>query len=138
MAKVTVDPVATRCPMRALHIAMSSIIPVALLLAGCHREDAGRAPEASPGAAAPAPAARTESNDPAITMRYSCQGDTRIEILGESARALLPDGRVVDLEKVAGSMPPTFTGDSLYFAIGSNDAHLSQEDGGNELACTAQ
>jgi hypothetical protein len=122
--------------MRVLHIAMSSIFPVVALLAGCNRHDAGQAPETTPAAAPSAP--RSESNDPAITMRYACQGDTRIEILGERARALLPDGRVVDMVKVAGSMPPTFTGDSLYFAIGSNDAHLSQEDGGNELACTAQ
>ena len=67
-------------------------------------------------------------------MRYACEGDTKVEILGDSARAALPDNRVVSLTKVAGSMPPTFAGDSLYFAIGSNDAHLSQEAGTNELA----
>ena len=122
--------------MRALPFAVLPILPVVLLLAGCNRNDAGRPPEATPAASAPAPAA--ESNDPAITMRYACEGDTKVEILGDSARALLPDGRVVGLTKVAGSMPPTFAGDSLYFAIGSNDAHLSQEDGTNELACQAQ
>lgn len=123
--------------MRALHFAVLPIIPVALLLAGCNRNDAGRAPEATPAATStPAPAAA--SNDPAITMRYACDGDTRVEILGDSARAVLPDGRVVSMTKVAGSMPPTFAGDSLYFAIGSSDAHLSQEDGSNELACQAQ
>ena len=123
--------------MRALHFAVLPIIPVALLLAGCNRTDTGRAPEATPAAAStPAPAA--ESNDPAVTMRYACDGDTKVEILGDSARAVLPDSRVVKLTKVAGSMPPTFAGGSLYFAIGSSDAHLSQEDGGNELACRAQ
>jgi len=124
--------------MRALHFAVLPIIPVALLLAGCNRDDAGRAPEATPAAAStPAPAAE-KSNDPAVTMRYECDGDTKVEILGDSARAVLPDSRVVNLTKVAGSMPPTFAGGSLYFAIGSSDAHLSQEDGTNELACRAQ
>ena len=123
--------------MRALHIAVLPVIPVALLLAGCNRNDAGRTPEAAPKpASAPAPAA--ESNDPAVTMRYACDGDTKVEILGDNARAVLADGRVVSLAKVAGSMPPTFAGGSLYFAIGSSDAHLSQEDGTNELACQAQ
>jgi hypothetical protein len=137
MAKVADDLFATRCSMRALHIAVLPILPVALLLAGCNRDDAGRTPEATPAAAStPAPAA--ESNDPAVTMRYACEGDTGVEILGDSARAVLPDGSVVNLTKVAGSMPPTFAGGSLYFAIGSSDAHLSQEDGTNELACQAQ
>jgi hypothetical protein len=137
MAKVADELFATRCSMRALHIAVLPILPVALLLAGCNRNDAGRTPEATRAAAStPAPAA--ESNDPAVTMRYACEGDTGVEILGDSARAMLPDGRVVSLTKVAGSMPPTFAGGSLYFAIGSSDAHLSQEDGTNELACQAQ
>ena len=123
--------------MRALHIAVLPIIPVALLLAGCNRNDTGSAPEATPSAAS-APATNAENNDPAVTMRYACDGDTKVEILGDNARAVLPDSRVVSLTKVAGSMPPTFAGGSLYFAIGSNDAHLSQEDGSNELACRAQ
>ena len=123
--------------MRALHIAVFPIIPVALLLAGCNRNDAGRTPETAP-AAASTPAPTAETNDPAVTMRYACDGDTKVEILGDSARAELPDGGVVNLTKVAGSMPPTFAGGSLYFAIGSSDAHLSQEDGTNELACQAQ
>lgn len=125
--------------MRALHIAVLPILPAALLLAGCNRNDAGRTPEATPTpAAASTPAPAAESNDPAVTMRYACEGDTGVEILGDSARAMLPDGRVISLAKVAGSMPPTFAGGSLYFAIGSSDAHLSQEDGTNELACQAQ
>lgn len=122
--------------MRALDFAVLPIIPLALLLAGCNRNDAGRTPEANPAASTPAPAA--ESDDAAITMRYACDGDTKVEILGNSARAVLPDGGVVNLAKVAGSTPPTFSGGSLYFAIGSSDAHLSQADGTNELACEAQ
>jgi hypothetical protein len=123
--------------MRALHFAVLPVIPVALLLAGCNRNDTGRTPEATPApASASAPAAK--SNDPAVTMRYACDGDTKVEILGDSARAVLPDSRVVNLTKVAGSMPPTFAGGSLYFAIGSSDAHLSQEDGTNELGCRAE
>ena len=124
--------------MRALHFAVLPLIPVAVLLAGgCNRNDAARTPEAKP-AATSTPASPSDRSDPAVTMRYACQGETKVEILGERARALLPDGSVVDMTKVAGSLPPTFAGGSLYFAIGSSDAHLSQEDGTNELACQAE
>jgi hypothetical protein len=40
------------------------------------------------------------------------------------------------MRRIAGSEPPTFTGGSLYFAIGETAAHLSQGDETNELACS--
>ena len=71
-------------------------------------------------------------------MRYACDGDTQVEILGDSARAVLPDSRVVNLTKVAGSMPPTFAGGSSVFRDRQQRRTPVQEDGTNELACRAQ
>lgn len=121
--------------MRILHI-----IPLALLLvAGCNRNDAERPPETTAPAVDTTPAPITTGNTAAVTMRYACDGDTNIEILGgDKAQVSLPDGRVVELSKVTDSEPPVFAGGSLYFAIGSADANLSQEDGTNELTCRPQ
>ena len=122
--------------MRVLPLA-----PIALLLVlvtGCNRNDAGRPPDSKP-AADSTPAAATSGDATAVTMRYACYGNTNVEVLGaDRARAALPDGHTVDLTRVADSMPPVFAGGSLYFAIGSTDAHLSQEDGKNELTCNPQ
>lgn len=122
--------------MHTRHVTAAWLLSLILLVvAGCNRNDVGRAPTAKPVAAAAPTAA-----DPAITMRYACQGGANVEVMGSSgrARASLPDGSVIGLSKIAGSMPPVFAGGSLYFAIGSTAAHLSQQDGTNELACTPQ
>lgn len=117
-------------------------VPLAavLLLGGCNRNDAGDtgsvADATPPAASAPAPAS---SDDAGITMRYACDGNTTVAIMGsDKARVDLPDGPDVNLSKVAGSAPPVFTGADLYFAIGDNGAHLSQGDETNELTCQPQ
>jgi hypothetical protein len=120
----------------------SPFLPLAalLLLAGCNRDAASDAPTtAAAPAAAPAPAAPAAGDDAGVTMRYACDGNTTVAILGsDSARVDLPDGPDVTLSKVAGSAPPVFTGADLYFAIGDSGAHLSQGDRTNELGCQAQ
>ena len=88
------------------------------------------APSAAGGSAA------EDGSDAAITMRYDCDADTRITVFADdSARVALPDGQQVTLSRVAGSAPPVFTGDSLFFSIGDADAHLSQGDQTSELSC---
>jgi hypothetical protein len=123
---------------------ISVFVPLAavLLLGGCNRNDAGD----TAGAAAPAdttPPATTPasvaSDDAGVTMRYACDGNTTVAIMGsDTARVDLPDKPDVTLSKVAGSAPPVFTGADLYFAIGDSGAHLSQGDRTNELGCQAQ
>ena len=80
--------------------------------------------------------AAEDGSDAAITMRYDCDADTRITVFADdSARVALPDGQEVTLSRVAGSAPPVFTGDSLFFSVGDAEAHLSQGDQTNELSC---
>jgi membrane-bound inhibitor of C-type lysozyme len=72
----------------------------------------------------------------AETVTYACEADTRVTVLADgSAHVALPDGRAVDLSRVAGSMPPVYSGDSLYLTVDDDGAHLSQEDAARELAC---
>lgn len=112
-----------------------------LLLGACNRDTAGNA-TADAGASPPATATATapsDNNDAGVTMRYACDGDTSVAILGsDSARVDLPDGPDVTLSRIAGSAPPVFTGDELYFAIGDSGAHLSRGDETNELTCQPQ
>ena len=83
-----------------------------------------------------ADATGASAGDATITMRYDCEPDTRVTVFSDdSAHVALPDGQYVTMRRIAGSEPPTFTGGSLYFAIGETDAHLSQGDETNELAC---
>lgn len=75
-------------------------------------------------------------SDAAISMRYDCDADTRITVFADdSARVALPDGQQVTLSRVAGSAPPVFTGDTLFFSIDDAGAHLSHGDQTNELSC---
>ena len=120
---------------------LSAFLPLAavLLLGGCNRDAADdTAADATPPAdvtPAPTPAG---NEDGGITMRYACDGNTSVAIMGDTARVDLPDGPDVTLSKVAGSAPPVFTGADVYFAIGDSGAHLSQGDESNELTCQPQ
>ncbi|HLT43041.1 MAG TPA: MliC family protein [Luteimonas sp.] len=82
------------------------------------------------GAAAPA-------DEEGVTMRYACDADTRVTVFDDgTARVDLPRGQTVKVSRIAGSTPPVFTGDSIYFTVGENDARLSQDDAAGELACS--
>lgn len=122
---------------------LSAVLPLAvvLLLGACNRDTAGDAGTAAPAdATPPATATAPAANDDAgVTMRYACDGNTSVAILGsDTARVDLPEGPDVTLSKVAGSAPPVFTGGELYFAIGDSGAHLSRGDETNELTCQPQ
>ncbi len=90
------------------------------------------APQATEPAASPPP-----MDDEHVVRRFDCQADTGVVLLDDgSARVSLPGGERHPLARVAGSEPAVYTGDSLYFSIGQDAAHLSQQDGMRELACT--
>ena len=73
-----------------------------------------------------------------VTMRYACDADTEVTVLADgTARVALPDGQTVSVSRIAGSAPPVFSGQSLFFTVGEDGARLSQEGQANELACTA-
>ncbi|MDN5782693.1 MAG: hypothetical protein L0H23_11870, partial [Luteimonas sp.] len=110
------------------------------LLAGCLAGCGDRSP-ATPASAAIAPATPTPpasvEDDGNVATRYTCQADTEVVLLEHgAARVSLPGGERHSLERVAGSDPQVYAGDSLYFTLGADSAHLSQEDGARELACT--
>lgn len=114
-------------------------IPVVFLaLAACNRQQLPAA--SSPPVAASAPTATvpaSESVGGVVTMRYSCAGGNKVDILGsEAARVTLGDGRVVELPRLADNSPPAFAGEALSFAVGSEDAQLSQDEGG-QWTCSA-
>src|SRR5690606_32333800 len=82
---------------------------------------------------APAPPAPVDPD----ALRYDCQADTSVAVLADgTARVTLPGGERHELARVADSDPEVYTGDSLYFTVGADAAHLSQQDGTRELACT--
>jgi hypothetical protein len=113
----------------------SAITPVLLLacLTGCGDRSAVPA-GAGAGATAGPPASGEDDN---ATARYDCQADTAVVVLDDgTARVSLPGGERHTLERVADSRPHVYAGDSLYFTIDADAAHLSQQDGARELACT--
>lgn len=102
-------------------------------------DDAAADAEAAIDAVAPGdtPLAGASGSDAAITMRYRCDPDTEVTVFADdSARVALPDGQQVRLSRIAGSAPPVFAGDTLFFSIGDTGARLSQGDEANELTCT--
>ncbi|MGN7726088.1 hypothetical protein ACTJIL_09760 [Luteimonas sp. 22616] len=123
---------------------LSAITPVLLLacLTGCGDRstvttDTGTGTDtaAAPAKAEAAPAAAGEDDN--VTARYACQADTGVVVLdNRSARVSLPGGERHTLQHVADSDPQVYAGDSLYFTIQADSAHLSQQDGARELACT--
>src|SRR3546814_1468302 len=110
-----------------------SIITAAVIascVAGCGDRAATTADTTTPPAAAetatPAPV------DP-DARRFDCQADTAVVVLDGTARVTLPGGELHALQKVAESDPEVYVGDSLYFTLGADAAHLSQQDGMREL-----
>jgi hypothetical protein len=115
---------------------LSAITPVLLLacLTGCGDRSATPADAAGAGATS-GPSASGEDDN--ATARYACQADTAVVVLDDgTARVSLPGGERHTLERVADSSPQVYAGDSLYFTINADEAHLSQQDGARELACT--
>ncbi|MFC3716880.1 hypothetical protein ACFONC_12030 [Luteimonas soli] len=118
-----------------------SIITVAVIascVAGCGDRPAATADTAAAPAATettPAKAVAPAPVDP-DARRFDCQADTAVVVLDGTARATLPGGESYALEKIADSDPEVYVGDSLYFTLGADAAHLSQQDGMRELACS--
>lgn len=121
-----------RLPVRLL--AILSLILASALVAGCSGE---RNDQAQPAVQAPAPVP-TAAVDADALARYDCSAGVSVVLLKhDKARATIPGQPTVDLAKIADSTPTVYTGANLYFRIGDEVAHLSQEDG-TELACHLQ
>ena len=64
------------------------------------------------------------------SMRYTCEEGYGVAIMGDSARVTTPDGRAIDLQRVADRSPPLFAGEALEFSVESDGAVLGQDEGG--------
>jgi len=125
---------------------------LAACIAGCgHQATPAPTPTSGPDAAAtdaaPADATASTDDDEGVQHRFDCQAGTRVAVLANGdARVSLPGGQQHFLSPVAGSDPQVYTGDTLYFTVqavpadagtaGARIAHLSQQDGARELACS--
>lgn len=106
-------------------------------VAGCSDRQAASPPQRAPATARAAPPVASEEGQH-VARRYTCQADTGVVLLDNgTARVSLPGGERHTLTSVADSEPQVYTGDSLYFTLQGKSAHLSQQDGARELACTA-
>lgn len=124
----------------------STALLAALLLAGCNADrspaPATQAPDTATPAAANGDATATDATQPGTTKpdvapgkSYDCGSGVIVDILkDDKLRATVPGQPTVDLQRIANSTPPVFTGSNLYFTIGQNGIYLSQQDG-TELAC---
>ncbi len=105
--------------------------------AGCGDRSSATAMDAPDPGNTTSPPTTAPGADEHVTRRYSCQADTAVELLDDgTARVSLPGGERHTLTRVADSVPQVYTGDSLYFTIREDAAHLSQQDGARELACS--
>ena len=122
--------------MRDLFVLAATVLLCAAA-AGCGDRPAATAAQTpEPGTTAPPPA-EGPGTDEHVTRRFSCQAGTGVELLDDgTVRVSLPGGERHALTRVAGSEPQVYTGDSLYFTVQEGAAHLSQQDGTRELACT--
>ncbi len=106
---------------------------LALALGACDRSPP---PPAAPTSVEPA-----KTMNPAdlkdVTASYRCDQGHRIDIVrGKVARVALADGRVVKIEAVQGSTPPTFMDNGLVFSqVSATEAKLDDEEG-NTVSCT--
>jgi len=132
--------------MRSISISMATALLTCL--AGCGERATPESAVPATDTATPAPRATgptAAESDEGVVHRFDCQADTTVAVLDNGdARVSLPGGERHVLSPVAGSEPQVYTGDSLYFTIGTSvddagarTAHLSQQDGMRELACNA-
>ncbi|MDQ3287678.1 MAG: hypothetical protein M3Q42_05335 [Pseudomonadota bacterium] len=67
-------------------------------------------------------------------MRYACDGGSAVTIVGDAARVSAPGDYEIQLQRLAGSAPPIFSGEAMEFAVQSDGAVLNF-DGGGLLPC---
>src|SRR5690606_15542446 len=119
-------------PIRETTMGKLSIISTAIVVAcvaGC-----GDRPTTTTDTATAPPAPPPPKPAPPVPVdpeprRFDCQADTAVVVLNDTARVSLPGGERYTLQKIADSDPEVYIGDSLYFTLGADAAHLSQQDG---------
>ncbi len=117
-----------------------------LLAAGCNADHSPAPAAQTPATASTAtatgdassadtPQPGTAKPDVAPGKSFDCGSGVIVDILKDDLlRATVPGQPTMELQRIANSTPPVFTGANLYFTVGQDGVYLSQEDG-TELAC---
>lgn len=108
---------------------------LALALGACRQAPPSQ--DAGPG---PAPTGPADTMNPAdladVTASFLCEQDHRVDIVRDKvARVALSDGRVVKIERVDGSVPPTFMDNGLTLSLEADDTALLDDEKGNSVRC---
>lgn len=116
--------------------ALTLAILAAVALSSCARGPEPEAATNTDDAALSDAGTTTAAGDaPAmVTMRYSCPEGYEVALMGDAARVTTGDGQTIALSRVAGSAPPLYSGEALQFAVGTEDAQLAR-DGGGQWSC---
>ena len=118
---------------------LACALPLAVLMAGCkptvppqQSETATRTETAELSPTKTTAVTRgSDTSSTGIAMRYSCEQGHRVDIVGgDTARVTLADGRIVDIPRVAGSVPPRYAGEALSFEVDNKGAMLGQDETG--------
>ena len=121
-----------RTPMMAI-----STLALALALSACRdHSDLTPASDTTP-AGTDAATDATPPAEEALTMAtYTCDGDHRVSVDGDTAQVMLADGRTVELSRSAGASTATFAGEALEFTGDAEGGTLVQDEGGS-FTCQA-
>ncbi|HEX2083078.1 MAG TPA: hypothetical protein VHF86_06310 [Xanthomonadaceae bacterium] len=111
---------------------------LALALAACGN---GTPTETATPAPAPTPLDPAKTMNPAdlkdVTASYRCDEGHRIDIVRDKvARVALSDGRVVKIELVDDSTPPTFMDNGLTLSLLAGDTAELDDEKGHTVTCT--
>ena len=121
-----------RTPMMAI-----STLALAMALSACRdHSDLTPASDVTPTASDAATDAAPPAGDALATATYTCDGDHRVSVDGDTAQVMLADGRTVDLSRSAGASTATFAGEALEFT-GDVEGGTLVQDEGDSFTCRA-
>lgn len=109
---------------------------IAIAAAACTRDDATTSAPPEPPTTEPLPPAATmnPADVAEVTSSYDCEG-IRVDVVrDEVARANLAVDKIVKLERIANSVPPTYQDVGLTFTQSESGAALDDETG-RSFAC---
>lgn len=114
--------------MRHSLLVLSGCLAV-LALGACDRtQTAESTTPVAPDSATPA--ATDAASGDSVSMRYACDDNYQVSVMGDTVRVTRQDGTDVELSRVAGEQPPLFSGEAMEFSVTDVGAVLTQDEGG--------
>lgn len=125
-----------RRPTRYVAFATSAVLASAAALTGCRKAEPQAPAEPAPPQAAALVDSMTAAERAQVTASYDCGDGNRIDVLRDiAARIALSDGRVVTIDRVGGSTPPTFMGNGLTLTVPAAAVAELDDETGRTLDC---